>query len=138
MGLDAFIGPVCDYVIGPVSRYAGVWNIPVLTAGAQADAFRRKVEYPTLTRMMGSHNLVSEGLKHILQEFNWTVAGLIYHNHKKERGKGNSNCYFTLSAVNDILNKNDNVIHTSFDQESVSHQDYYNALIYVAKLSRSK
>lgn len=32
---DVFLGPMCDYVIAPVARYAGYWGIPVLTAGAQ-------------------------------------------------------------------------------------------------------
>lgn len=54
--LDAFIGPGCEYVIAPVARYAGPWGIPVITAGAQAQAFSYKhPSYATLTRMMGSY-----------------------------------------------------------------------------------
>lgn len=45
---------MCDYVIAPVARYAGHWGIPVLTPGAQADAFRHKnQQYSTLTRLAG-------------------------------------------------------------------------------------
>ena len=57
---DVFLGPVCEYVISPVAKYAGVWNIPLLTAAAQADGFTHKQpNYPLLTRMMGSYRLYS-------------------------------------------------------------------------------
>ena len=53
---DVFLGPVCEYVISPVAKYAGVWNIPLMTAAAQADGFTHKQpNYPLLTRMMGSY-----------------------------------------------------------------------------------
>lgn len=96
---DLFLGPVCDYVIAPVSRYAGVWKIPVLTAYAQAENFYHRDEYPTLTRMMGSYKLVGEALRHILHVFGWNVAGLMYFNNGANSQLGNSRCYFTLSAV---------------------------------------
>ncbi|XP_025194513.1 atrial natriuretic peptide receptor 1 [Melanaphis sacchari] len=96
---DVFLGPVCDYVIAPVSRYAGKWKIPVLTAGALAENFDNRSEYPTLTRMMGSYKLVGEALRHILHVFGWNVAGLLYYNHGLNSLMGNSKCYFTLSSV---------------------------------------
>ncbi|KOC59164.1 Atrial natriuretic peptide receptor 1 [Habropoda laboriosa] len=114
---DAFLGPVCDYVIAPVARYAGVWGIPVLTAGAQAEAFRYKGEhYPTLTRMMGSHRLVGEALRHILKRFGWKIAGLLYHNHAMASSRGHSECHFTLSAVFTALNQTP--VYRSFNEKS--------------------
>ena len=116
---DAFFGPVCDYVIAPVARYAGIWGIPVLTAGAQAEAFRYKSEhYPTLTRMMGSHRLVGEALRHILERFGWKIAGLLYHNHAMASSRGNSECHFTLGAT--------------------TVEDYRDLLNFLAKSARSK
>ena len=51
-----FLGPVCEYVISPVAKYASVWGIPLLTAAAQADGFTHKhPNFPLLTRMMGSY-----------------------------------------------------------------------------------
>nr|KAF7400213.1 hypothetical protein H0235_015950 [Vespula pensylvanica] len=132
---DAFLGPVCDYVIAPVARYAGVWGIPVLTAGAQAEAFRHKDEhYPTLTRMMGSHRLVGEALRHILQRFGWKIAGLLYHNHAMASSRGNSECHFTLGAVFTALNQTP--AHRSFNQETTNAEDYRNLLLFVSKSAR--
>lgn len=90
---------MCDYVIAPVARYAGVWKMPVLTAGAQAENFNYREEYPTLTRMMGSYKLVGEALREILQGFGWKVAGLMYYNHGMHSPMGHSKCHFTTSAV---------------------------------------
>lgn len=47
---DVFLGPICDYVVAPVARYAGVWELPVLTTGGLAAAFNHKVkqEFDTL------------------------------------------------------------------------------------------
>ncbi|KZC11079.1 Atrial natriuretic peptide receptor 2 [Dufourea novaeangliae] len=132
---DAFLGPVCDYVIAPVARYAGVWRIPVLTAGGQAEAFRHKGEhYPTLTRMMGSHRLVGEALRHILKRFGWKLAGLLYHNHAMASSRGNSECHFTLGAVFTALNQTP--VHRSFNQEATNGEDYRNLLEFVSKSAR--
>jgi len=134
---DAFLGPVCDYVIAPVARYAGVWGIPVLTAGAQAEAFRHKGQhYPTLTRMMGSHRLVGEALRHILRRFGWKICGLLFHNHEMASSKGNSECHFTLSAVYTALNQTP--VHKSFNQETANPEEYRNLLSFVSKSARSK
>ncbi|XP_076759179.1 atrial natriuretic peptide receptor 1 isoform X4 [Xylocopa sonorina] len=132
---DAFLGPVCDYVIAPVARYAGVWGIPVLTAGAQAEAFRHKSEqYPTLTRMMGSHRLVGEALRHILKRFGWKIAGLLYHNHALTSSRGNSECHFTLDAVYTALNRTP--VYRSFNQETATPEEYRNLLVFLAKSAR--
>lgn len=41
---DVFLGPICDYVLAPVARYASVWRRPVLTTGGLAAAFNNKVK----------------------------------------------------------------------------------------------
>lgn len=41
---DVFLGPICDYVLAPVARYASVWRRPVLTTGGLAAAFNTKVK----------------------------------------------------------------------------------------------
>ncbi|XP_014203598.1 atrial natriuretic peptide receptor 1-like [Copidosoma floridanum] len=132
---DVFLGPVCEYVLAPVARYAGVWGIPVLTAGGQADAFRHKREhYPTLTRMMGSHRLVGEALRFILRGFGWKVAALLFHNHALASSRGNSRCHFTLGAVYTALNQTS--AYKSFNQEIATPRDYRDLLTFVAKSAR--
>lgn len=133
---DAFLGPICEYVIAPVARYAGAWRIPVLTAAAQADAFRHKSLYPTLTRMMGSYYHVGEALRRILESYGWRVAGLLYHDFGHTSSQGFSICYFTLGAVFQALNEKPT--HKSFNENNTTARDYRELLLYLAKSSRSE
>lgn len=133
--VDVFLGPVCDYVIAPVARYAGVWGIPVMTSGAQVDVFSFKPDYPTLTRMMGSYRLVGEALRYILNQFSWNVAGILYFNHALDSPLGHAKCHFTMSAVFRALGQKP--FHHSFN-ESADSQEYKRLLQEVAKTARSK
>lgn len=45
---DVFIGLICKYVLAPISRYAGVWGIPVMTPGGLSEAFNLKVKCNTV------------------------------------------------------------------------------------------
>ncbi|XP_028025177.1 atrial natriuretic peptide receptor 1 [Bombyx mandarina] len=126
---DAFIGPGCEYVIAPVARYAGPWGIPVLTAGAQAEAFFYKhPSYATLTRMMGSYTQAGVAIRNIFEEFNWRRLGMLYHNNDPSSGKGNSPCFLTLSAVFTVLNKktsgSDNIITAQFDETNTTNTKF--------------
>ncbi|KAI5741382.1 hypothetical protein M8J76_013003 [Diaphorina citri] len=138
---DAFLGPVCDYVIAPVARYSGVWGIPVLTAGGLVANFELKFEYPTLTRMMGSFSLVGQAVQSILKNFNWTVAGFMFNNYGQTTGKGNSNCWFTIASVYKIITSpsgsNDMKLE-SFDEETVTPEKLKEQLIAITKRARSK
>jgi atrial natriuretic peptide receptor A len=127
---------VCEYVIAPVARYAGEWGIPVLTAGAQADAFFHKPLFPTLTRMMGSYRLVGQAVRHILHVFGWQVAGLLYHNHGVGSPLGNSMCHFTLLSIFTALNQTP--AHRSFNEDTASPQEYRQLLQFVSRSARSK
>ncbi|KAL4713025.1 hypothetical protein ACJJTC_014659 [Scirpophaga incertulas] len=103
---DAFIGPGCEYVIAPVARYAGPWGIPVITAGAQAQAFTYKhPSYATLTRMMGSYIQAGVAIRKVFEEFNWRRLGMLYHNNDPTTGQGNSPCFLTLSAIFTVMMK---------------------------------
>lgn len=124
-------------MIAPVARYSAIWGIPVLTTGAQADPFRHKTDnFPTLTRMMGSYTLVGEALSHILKNYGWKVAGLLYHNHWKKGPLGNSICHFTMAAVFTALNETP--VHKSFDEGNYTYYEIKDLLQAVAKSSRSK
>ncbi|KAJ2954872.1 hypothetical protein O0L34_g3193 [Tuta absoluta] len=100
---DAFIGPGCEYVIAPVARYASKWGIPVFTPGAQAEGFYYKQQYSTLTRMMGSYTQAGFVLQRVFKEFKWNIISMVYHNHNPSKGKGNSLCFMTLSAMSSVL-----------------------------------
>ncbi|XP_061389201.1 atrial natriuretic peptide receptor 1, partial [Musca vetustissima] len=100
--INAVMGLSCEYVLAPISRYAGVWKIPVLTSGGSAKDFGNKASsYPTLTRLRGSlANNLGNVVKGILESFNWTTTVLIYQN-EDTKTKGNSVCFFCAVVVHD-------------------------------------
>ena len=67
------MGPVCPYVLAPVARYSGKWNIPVLSTGGQASSFRQKEQYPLLTTMGGNYEQFAVFFTKLLQKFEWYV-----------------------------------------------------------------
>ena len=79
-GTNIFFGPVCDYSLSPVARYAPFWNLPVITPGGLSEDFKknRRREYMTLTRI-GSASFDSVTfftLKYISNQ-NWNRVYLI-------------------------------------------------------------
>lgn len=123
-------------MIAPVARYAGVWKIPVLTAGGLVENFDNREEYPTLTRMMGSYKLVGEAFRHILHEFGWNVVGMLYYNHGiNTLQMGNSKCYFTLSAVFIALGMKP--IYKSF-HDTDSRESFKELLTEMSRIARSE
>ena len=68
------MGPVCPYVLAPVARFSGKWNIPVLSTGGQANSFRKKEQYPLLTTMGGNYEQFAVFFVKLLQSFNWYVG----------------------------------------------------------------
>lgn len=56
---DVFLGPVEAYVLAPVARFSGAWNVPLLTPGGQPNAFDKRKDYPLLTRLKGFYTEVS-------------------------------------------------------------------------------
>lgn len=134
---NAFIGPMCDYVLAPVARYAAVWGIPVLTAGGIAEAFNYKHNFPTLTRMLGGYVHAGESMKSILGHFNWTTTALVYHNHFDRGSKGHSDCSLALQPIARALNDT-NYVYQEFDENTADKERVFNMLRYVKRNSRSK
>ena len=64
---NLFLGPVCPYVLSPVSRFSSIWGIPVFTTSGMNAAFReKKTEYRLLTCLAGDYQQFSTFLIHIL------------------------------------------------------------------------
>lgn len=137
---DAFLGPGCEYVIAPVARYAGVWGIPVLTAGAQAEAFSfKQPSFTTLTRLMGSYTQAGGALRAVLQQFSWRQLAMLYHNND-DRSLGNSACFLTLSAVFTVLKGRGGggIPNFPFDEKDVKPAHLKELLTKLSASSRSE
>ncbi|XP_052084283.1 atrial natriuretic peptide receptor 1-like isoform X3 [Mytilus californianus] len=79
-GTNVFFGPVCDYSLSPVARYAPFWKIPIISTGGFADDFKinRRNEYPTLTRIMpASFDSVAIATLRYIDKLKWRKVFLI-------------------------------------------------------------
>lgn len=75
-----FLGPVYDYSLAPVARYAPHWAVPVISPGGFAHDFKtnRAEEYTTLTRIGPEFESTADFIGTIIKVHRWTRAILIY------------------------------------------------------------
>ncbi|XP_071098893.1 atrial natriuretic peptide receptor 1-like [Haliotis cracherodii] len=81
--VDVFVGPICDYSLAPVARYAPYWNIPIISPGGFAHDFganksEQNAEYPTLTRVGATFNSLAASIIDMLHVFHWKKVKVIY------------------------------------------------------------
>lgn len=78
--VNVFLGPVCDYSLAPVARYAPFWNLPVITPGGFAHDFgvEKRSEYPTLTRTGVTFNSLALSTLSMIAGYNWKRIKVIY------------------------------------------------------------
>ncbi|NWY34987.1 ANPRA protein, partial [Pheucticus melanocephalus] len=76
----AFLGPGCVYSAAPVARFTGHWQLPLVTAGAEAHGFDDKSEEFGLTTRAGpSHRKLGELGVQLHRRFNWTRRALLVY-----------------------------------------------------------
>ncbi|ESN97917.1 hypothetical protein HELRODRAFT_114062 [Helobdella robusta] len=74
--IHVLFGPVCEYSLAPVARYARYWNLAVITPGGMSGFFGRDKtkadpEFPLLTRIGPTFDGVAKCLHTIMKEFHW-------------------------------------------------------------------
>uniref|UniRef100_A0A8C3QM12 Receptor ligand binding region domain-containing protein n=1 Tax=Cyanoderma ruficeps TaxID=181631 RepID=A0A8C3QM12_9PASS len=76
----AFLGPGCVYSAAPVARFTSHWQLPLVTAGAEAHGFDDKSEEFGLTTRAGpSHRKLGELGVQLHRRFNWTRRALLVY-----------------------------------------------------------
>ncbi|XP_076470849.1 atrial natriuretic peptide receptor 3-like [Babylonia areolata] len=84
-----FLGPVCDFSLAPVARYAPYWNIPIIGPGGFAHNFGEKLkgsegaEYPLLTRMGTTFNSMALTFIDFFRHFGWGKVRILYDSHTR-------------------------------------------------------
>uniref|UniRef100_A0A182QJ32 Receptor ligand binding region domain-containing protein n=1 Tax=Anopheles farauti TaxID=69004 RepID=A0A182QJ32_9DIPT len=136
---DVFFGPICDYVIAPISRYSSVWGIPVITTGGLTEAFTLKVpNYRTLTRMTGNYHAFGLMMREIHRHYNWTIQAYLYHEWDEKSGLGFTDCSMALTSINRAIGGNETSYWSSFDEETAQHADYVRKLRKIGERARKR
>lgn len=128
--VDVFFGPVCDYSLAPVARYAPVWNIPVISPGGFAHNFganksKGDAEYQTLTRIGPTFDSLVHALTNTIEQFKWKRVKLIYD------GPGRDNIFenFCFLASAAIIHH----VNTEYQTKNIPDYDFF---IYTPKSHR--
>jgi len=77
LGVDALIGPSCDFLVDLVARMAAYWQTPVYSQASIGASFGRKDVYPTLTRLSPSIDQLSMFVVRIMQKFAWRHLAIL-------------------------------------------------------------
>lgn len=86
--------------------------------------------------MLGSYQHVGIAAHGILKEFNWNTVSLLYHNHGESTGKGNSDCFFSLSSIYRYYPTTSS--QETFDEENVKRPNFNEILAKIKKKARSE
>uniref|UniRef100_A0A2M4B9V1 Guanylate cyclase n=2 Tax=Anopheles marajoara TaxID=58244 RepID=A0A2M4B9V1_9DIPT len=135
---DIFFGPICDYVIAPISRYGAVWGIPLITSGGLTEAFSLKQNgYSTLTRMMGNYHEFGAMMREIHLHYQWTAgsAAYLYHEWDEKLGRGFTDCSMAINSINRAIGGNQTTSDT-FDEDIAKYADYLRLLRRIEKRAR--
>lgn len=110
--VDVFFGPACEFAAAPVARFTAHWNVPMLTAGGQANGFDG---FTSMTRVGGSYTKLGHLIVHMTKKYSWQSITFMAH---EERGNYNDfsflcgAIYFTMSGISY------NVSHVTFNQNT--------------------
>ncbi|CAB3407869.1 unnamed protein product [Caenorhabditis bovis] len=111
--VDAIMGLPYVYALAPIARISHFWNkgVPVFTTTALADELGDRNEFPLLTRVMGSYKSLGKLVTRIAERFRWHHYYFMF-NDEVARGnnKGRSECYFSLSAIKNMIFHNNSTI----------------------------
>ena len=74
--VHVLLGPVCEYSLAPVARFARYWNLAVMTPGGMSGKFGRDKtkadpEFPLLTRVGVTFDSVANFVSLIMKKFEW-------------------------------------------------------------------
>lgn len=100
-GGHAIFGPVCEYSLVPVARYAPFWNIPIISAGGLAHDFRLKQSngFTTLTLTHGvQFTTTAYSVMSTMEAFNWESFTILYDS-KGQNEVSNKYCYIATEAM---------------------------------------
>ncbi|XP_071139405.1 atrial natriuretic peptide receptor 1-like isoform X4 [Mytilus edulis] len=80
-GCHFFIGPVYDYAVNNIVRYAPKWNVPIVSPGGFNHGLdSKKIYAPTLTRIHATFNSMSNFIALLFQKYKWKRLKTISEN----------------------------------------------------------
>lgn len=153
--VNILYGPCCKFTLSPVGRYAKHWKLPILTPGGLIRAFGNHDNFPYLTRLTGSYAKLASFIKsNIIERYEWTSLGVIWHENLEDETLGRSACAFIGTTIRELLRKSESsdnnttdakktpkyaeLVAEVYDQTTVSKFDWTKMLNNIRLGSRGK
>lgn len=86
---------------------------------------------------MSSPEHAASAIYKLFRQFNWHHVSWLFHNHNEASGRGNSDCTFTITAIQKHFSNNV-AKQTDFDETESDRADYRKMLLEIKKVSRSE
>ncbi|KAM4600545.1 atrial natriuretic peptide receptor 1-like [Polymixia lowei] len=118
----AFIGPGCSYTASPVGLFTTHWDVPMVTAGAQAVAFNDG-GYPFITNTGPTHKKLGKFARRICEHFGWKEHLMLMFSDDKVDDRP---CYFAVEGLyEELKNTNITITHRVFEEnkQPVNYSD---------------
>lgn len=140
---DALLGPITEYVLAPVARYALVWNTPIISPGGTSDGFRLKQNFPMFTSMRQSCLSMVPMVVELMRHFSWRRVAMLYQNDLKLKGRGDSYYSFQMGSLfnhaRDVLDFSKTaLLQLDASDMEVGHDKYVEYLQTISNMSRSE
>lgn len=125
IGVQLFLGPVCDYALAPIARYAPFWNIPVISPGGLAHDFGAdktvpNMEFPTLTRIGATFNTLAQCVIRLVKTFSWRRVKVIYTGNGLEEVSPRF-CFLAIGALINYIKHHKEVKYDFFSYDRNIH-----------------
>ncbi|CAD5111742.1 DgyrCDS1025 [Dimorphilus gyrociliatus] len=103
--VKVLIGPVCEFVVAAVGRYATIWKTPVITAGGAVSNFGNKTKYNIFTTYFTYKDLANWFVT-IMEKFNWNRMLYLLFIGGKAKAETGKQQLFVCEAIHEVHRKN--------------------------------
>lgn len=90
-----------------------------------------------MIRLIGSPEHAATAIYRLFRQFNWHHVSWLFHNHNENAGRGNSDCTFTMTAIQKHFSNNV-AKQTDFDENESTRASYRKMLTDIKSVSRSE
>lgn len=127
--VDAVMGIAYVYGLAPIARMSTYWysGVPVFTTTALVDELGDRKAFPLLTRMMGSYKSLAYLTREITKTFGWNHFYFLFNDEAVHGGGvGRSECYFSLSTIKNLIQKQKDVVWSvkMFSEFTTKRKEY--------------
>lgn len=118
--VTVLIGPVCEFVVAAVARYATIWKTPVITGGGAVSNFGNKTKYNIFTTYF-TYSDLAEWFVTIMDRFQWNR--MLYLLVKQEKNVNEFVCKAIYEVHSKNLQKKNQSVSVNIDSHRIPSAD---------------